>query len=768
MKNPIAPKLSSQKNVHGRRRGFRFMRGLFVHAARSISQTAALACFGFGIAPAATLAAESHAPPPAHVVTLKSPQVEVRLDADRGLPYRYVLSNRSFIRGEDSGRDISATVCRLQPRSFDKITLRPKKTLITATRADFDFVAEDAGQEAVTFTLRYELKGPTVFVSLESVVEHPGFQLIDVAMPVLASVREEDGRAWLAHGDTGGSFVRLSQAEPGRLPENRFWGRVAATLPVVMIGTEKALCVEEVKAFMDTTDLAVDGDAGHRRAALGSDKVYRVNGSLSYDMNLPKGEPRISGNDRTPNLLVGQRPICRLDFIAAGPGQPDLTWLDGAKLVAARMPPIPTHYYDDKLMIMAMADSPAFPEPHMTFAQADQAIRRLAALTAYAPQVLYIWGWQYRGKDTGYPAVAEVNQRLGGYDGLMKLMTDARKYNATVSLSDNYDDAYKSSPAWDPAIIARRPDGQLWLSRSWTGEKSYIIGLAKYMAGPGPDRIRYSCERYHLRDTYLIDVLSYYPIRNDWDPAHPASGVKNLFDGRYKVLAGFKQRGIDVISEQMRYAFIGKMSVSDNGPMSGKSPFGGEPVPLAATIYRHSFIWGLRGFSGNGAEQLDTFFWNGHGYPGLSSGSLNKTVDFYYEVLLPWFQVHYRDIESYQRDGDRISIGLQGDATIDLNRTAGSYTITVNGVEIARDGDTFCPVGDDRIAFYSKADKTLSAALPAGWKPGEVVARALFEDKSESVPVSFADGKLTVSVSAGRPVMLFRDRTAMAKHLPVP
>jgi hypothetical protein len=731
-------------------------------------RTLAVVGVGCAMIPSPALAAGSTTEATAQVVTLKSRELEVVLDPARGLPHRYnLLSNHTFIRGEDAGQDVVATVFRRQPRSFDKITLRPDSSHASATQADFKFVAIDDGQKAVTFTVRYQLKDATVFVSLESVKENPGFELIDVAMPTLASVREEDGRAWLAHGDSGGSEVSLSNAKPGRLPENRFWGRVAVTLPVVMIGTEHAICVQEVLAYMDTTELAVDGDAGHRRASLGSGKSYRVNGSLSYDMNLPAGEPRISGNEKTPNLLIGQRPLCRLDFIAAKPGQPGVDWLDGAKLVAARMPQIPTHYYDDKLMIMAMIDSPNRPQPAMTFEQTGKAIRQLAMVTGYAPQVLYLWGWQYRGKDTGYPAVDQVNARLGGYDALMKLMREARQLNATVSLSDNYDDAYKSSPAWNDDIIARRPDGELWQSRAWTGERSYIIGLAKYMAGPGPARINYSCKHYDLRDTYLIDVLSYYPIRNDWDSQHPASGVKNLLEGRYRVLDGFKKHGIDVISEQMRYAYIGKMSLNDNGPMGGESPFGGDAIPLAATIYRHSAIWGLRGFSANGSQQRDTFFWNGHGFPGLS-GSLDNTVDFYYSVLLPWFQVHSRDVESFRRDGDRTIMGLKGNAAIELDWSTNRYSVTVNGIEIARDGDTFCPVGDDRIAFYSKSDKQLSTALPARWKAGELVARVLTIDGAEETAVKSVDGNVTVAVSARRPVMVFRNEAVMRKALHLP
>ena len=45
--------------------------------------------------------------------------------------------------------------------------------------------------------------------------------------------------------------------------------------------------------------------------------------------------------------------------------------------------------------------------------------------------------------------------------------------------------------------------------------------------------------------------------------------------------------------------------------------------------------------------------------------------------------------------------------------------------DVARDGDTFCPIGRDRVAFYSHSAKQLSAPLPEGWDANAVVARTL-------------------------------------------
>ncbi len=700
-----------------------------------------------------SLAAIAYAAKP---IELKSSQLEVTFDPMKGLPVEYRLSsNKATLRGGVSS-EVTVTIFRASPRAFTNFAVRPEVIRASKTRADFQFTVRQKGAPMASFLLRYELNGAELLVSLEDVLEEQGFELIDIGLPELASVREEDGGAWLAHGDGGGNVAMLSRAKPGRLPANRFWGGVATTLPVAMVGTNRMLCVEEVLSYMDTTELAV----ANKQASLGTVKIWRVNGGLSYDMNTGPDTPRISGNGATPNLMVGGRPLCRLDFSGDFDKNGAVDWLDGAKLVRARMPEIPSHYYDDKLMYMIRADEPKLPKPGATFEESEKIVHRVAMLTGGAPQTVYLWGWQYRGKDTGYPAVAEVNQRLGGFDGFVKLQRNARAMNATVSFSDNFDDAYKSSPAWDANMIARRPDGELWESRNWTGENSYIIGLAKYMDGPGPERIRYTAGRYKIKDTYLIDVLSYYTIRNDWDRDHPASGVKNL-EARYKVIEDFKNRGLDVVSEELRYATLGKISVSDNGPAGEESPFGGEPIPLAAAIYRKSAIWGMRGQEWKKHPAPSSLFYNGHEFPWLPSEDWERSfTSFYYGELVPWYQVHYRNIEAYLWDGDRSVISLEGNSKIDLDWKSGQYSVTVDGAEVARDGDTFCPVGQDRVAFYSRTAKQLSAALPEGWNANAVVALALSADKSETAQVSVRDGKLTVDVQAERPVMVFRDASA--------
>jgi len=702
---------------------------------------------------------------PLNPVVIKSAQLEVILDRADGLPFEFrLLSLQTTMRGEDRGGQMSATLCRRKPWGYVTSLIEASSVHATDTQADFQLRCEYDGQPAVDIVLRYAVEGPTLHITLEDIKENAGYELIEIGMPRLVTIREDDGPGWLAQADDGGSVVALDEAKPGALPVNTFWSKVLGTLPVVMVGTDRAVCVQHVTAFMDGSELVVSGDKGMRQASMGTIKAHRVDGSLSYSMNtdVPPGGLWIFGDELTPNLLIEQKSACRLDFIGDLDGNGVVDWLDGAKLVRGRMPAMPSHYYDDKFVYQISCDAPKFPEPAATFQQCEEHIKRVAALIDNAPQVVYLWGWQFRGKDTGYPSVAEVNQRLGGYDALMHLMEEGRKWNCNVTFSDNYDDAYRSSPAWNPNIIARRPDGELWESRDWTGENSYVTGMAKFMSGPGLERVRFTCEHYKLRDATHIDVLSYFAIRNDWDREHQASGIKDLVDGRYVVFDEFAKHGVDVSSEALRYPFIGKMTSYGylQGGLGRETPFGGEQVPLLPTIYRKAAIWGAEGGRDHAFVDrlLNMLFFNTFSSAGIRPGSDIKEIsDEYYLHMIPWYKLHDRNIESYRRTGSEVVIGLEGNSRILMDLADKTYSVTIEGVEIARNQSTFCQIDSDRIAFYSIAAASLSAALPHDWNAAQIGGLALSAGAPEEVEPEVVNGRITVFVPGRRPVMVYRD-----------
>jgi hypothetical protein len=381
------------------------------------------------------------------------------------------------------------------------------------------------------------------------------------------------------------------------------------------------------------------------------------------------------------------------------------------------------------------------------------------ALTDGSPQLVHLWGWQFRGKDTGYPAVNVVDERIGGYDGMMRLMETMKPLNVTVSLSDNYDDAYRSSPAWNEEMIARKPDGDLWKSREWTGEESYIQGLAKYMEGPGPDRVKYMCERYKLPGTIHVDVLSYYAIRNDWDRKRPASGIRNLVAGRYKVLEDFKSYGVDVTSEGLRYPFIGKMSMSWYAGGPRPCPFGGKPIPMMSTIYRKSAVWGRAGNAGDLPMLLMMFY--GEAQHSIFNGDapIERRLDSFYLAMVPWFRLHMLNIEGFERTGDRTVTTLEGKGNrVEIDWAKQSYAVFLDGAEVARETAMYCPLGGDRIAMYSIVDGQLTATIPEGWDLKTVTGFALSPEKKQPVKLEWDDRRATVVMRARQPVMLYRQR----------
>jgi hypothetical protein len=687
---------------------------------------------------------------PSSPLVLRSAELSVTFDQRDGLPYRYQIADE-HIWGEDAGRPISTILCCLQPRSYLSLPITPSSASTTGQMADFRFDLAHDGRTAASFHLKYVIDGLSMVATMENVVEHPGFELIEVGLPNLVTVREEDGASWMAHGRDGGELVELQHAKDTHLPDDPYFGRLWKFLPVAMVGGRRVGAVMEVTAFMDATEAEINGPAGKRHAKIGTVQTFRVDGSRCYNMN-DGGAPNC-GNERTPNLLVGQTPRCRFDFFGSnGPVQVD--WLVGAKIVRQRMPTIPTDYFDDKLLFMIAGKYKTEAKPRTTFAQSEMLIRDIAMLTDHAPQVALVSGWVYDGQDTGYPSEDKVNDSLGGYDGFMHLKDEGTKYNANVSVNVNYDDAYRSSPLFDPAFIARRPDGALWQSRAWFGETSYIVGLAKYMQeGWGKKRLDFTLSRYGIKDAILIDALSWYAIRNDWDPNHPASGYKDLVDGRYQIIEDFRKRGVYVVSEQLRYPYIGKLSLTVDGVQGGHTSFGGDPIPLVATIYRKSAIWG----GDHDSIVQQNLFWNCRPGPWYNNTTDRADIaDFYFLTVVPLTQLRRLNVETYQSHGTQRRLGLENNSWIEIDAATEAYTAVVNGVAIASNHATFCPIDGERMAFYSREARRLTVPLPAGWDPHGVKAKALFLDRHESYSLTISSGNMVVDVPARRPVIAYR------------
>jgi hypothetical protein len=687
-------------------------------------------------------------------VILSSSELSVAINEKTAIPLKYTLAKSGVsLAGDDRAMSAEVLICRKDPWKFDAVSGSVLSVHKEKGAVRFEMSAKSGSEVAATFNLIYKVDRTRLMVSLEDVHESSGFELLEVRLPALVTVRKSAANGWMAHGDTGGALIELAKAQPGKLASNQFWGDILSTLPVLMAGDARGFCVLMNRGYMDGGAMSVSADGD---GSMGVVLRHRVNGSQCADLNLGKGEPLNCGTSTTPNLLVGQMPMSHLDFFPVA-GNWRQAWLAGAHSVRKQLPAKRTSMYDDVFTYGIRLDEPTWPEPATTFEQCEEMIREIAMLTGNTPQIVHLWGWQFKGKDTGYPAVNEVDARIGGYEGMMRLMERAKKYNATVTLSDNYDDGYRSSPAWSEDIVARRPDGELYNSRSWTGEKSYILGLAKYVRHGALERVDYTCKQYKLPGTTHVDVLTYYAVRNDWDPKYPASGYTNLVDGKFRILDAFHRRGIDVSSEAPRYPFMGKVSFYWQGCGIRPCPMGGQAIPMFPAVYRQAAVWGdgmHRGEQHPGAQQM--FYGGGPRFMTRFSEDRETVAETFYLQAAPWMLLHRRNILAFTQEGTQSRISIEG-GEIRVSLDTGKYSVLLDGAEVATETWVAAPVGGDRVVFYATEARTVKVPIPMDWNQKTIEARLATKTGFEKASVSVEGNQLVVALEPRKPIVVFRN-----------
>lgn len=193
---------------------------------------------------------------------------------------------------------------------------------------------------------------------------------------------------------------------------------------------------------------------------------------------------------------------------------------------------------------------------YKNFEEALEVIKKIDKMTLNMPKIVYLVGWQYLGHDSKYPSWDKVNEDLKrpcdkeARDSLLWLMDEGFKYNTTVSLHINIQDAYDDSPLWDEYLkndlISLKEDGSLCTGYMWNNKVSYIISLKKeWETGYLQKRIDVLCDFLPIQRAGTIHIDA---MHAQADVGHGYS-LEDIQAVRNKVVRYWRGLGIDVTSE---------------------------------------------------------------------------------------------------------------------------------------------------------------------------------------------------------------------------
>lgn len=686
---------------------------------------------------------------------LKTPLVNINFDNKDGLPLSYeLLKLKEYFKGKSEGQSIKIILRNIQSRTDTSITPVLKNIEISAKQANVRYAGYLNESKVVDFTLRYAVQGFSVLMTMENVNELNGYVLIEIQTNSLVTVKDVTGNEWVAHGDGGGVYAKLKDAKPCELKDGWMPGWMDfpnfTYLPLVLMGNGKVNCSMEVLGYLCNTRLLVSVTDGQKK--------YTTMGARSYY--------RVRGGKTTPDILAEQKEICRLDFTTDYDNNKITDWLDAAKSVRDRMPPIPTHYFDNRMAWIIMGQAGRAGKVNISFPDISKVIKRISLLTAGVSQAVYIAGWTEGGHDTGYPNVTELNKKMGGFEGFSELKKQALKFDANISFDNMYDDQYDneySKGYYNEKYIARDRDGQLMKFRAWNGlDTCRISGMAKYMqdGGSGIQRIQYTVKKYGIKNTELVDGLSWMTVRHDWDPNQPASAVKNLREGKFKLISEYKKLGVHIISEMLRYPVVGHLALVVDGPTGLDwcwNEFGGTAVPIMRIVYSKSIIYGPPGGGGPERDPRIVLLDNNRRGPWIDENMPDTQItDYYYLNFLPWTKLHELDVLSFDRINQTVNMELSNNSKVVIDYSKpDSFTAVYNGKQIMNGYSITCPIDKKKIAFYSKSEKTLKYPVPDTKNKAQFQAKVLLKDRSENFPFKIINGNIEISVPANRPVIFY-------------
>ncbi len=650
-------------------------------------------------------------------IKLENDNLEVSLRSDFPAITAYKLKNGDrILRGDVKGAGPGISFFRGGDQVVSNWTTIRYTNSVAADgrRVTYHGSAVYQGVPAIEFDLVYALTTEGVDVTYQNVVEHDNFYLIYILLPELITVNAGDAVAQLAIPADAGRLIDVKTTQPHELEYEIDW------LHPILAGMayhDKAIGIMDTKSIENHSIASVFDHEGKRYGSFSMKFMHRL---MEYDLH--EFGPVVPVTD--PAKLLKVQDSSTLSIFVQGDYDRDgkISWVDGTKVLRDHVDAVPNPAYKGKSFVRTFVDRPPTRRDttglreELKFSEVLQRIREFAAQTDSAAYVMYLLGWQYEGHDSGYPSVDKVNENLGGFDALVNLIEEAKKYNVNVSFYDNYDDSYPTHPGWDPDVICVDPQGQLIKGGVWEGSQSYLISPHKYVMKNALERVRFTLDTYPVQGSYFIDVLSggfNGGRKYDFDPKNPSGAILN-FKAKLRIIEAFNKRGIDIATEDFTGYFVGHVGTFGNIIAFDNVYFENEvAIPLIPFIYHSKTSYGMK--ISDRSKDLTRFIYGHRAEKFTNKRSVFTPADYILDNL-PKQKLYGKAMRSYNRNGNVERVVYEDGSVVEVNVTAGKYSVTLeDGFEIARDYTSFVPVSDNAIMACSRDGGVISHALPKTW-----------------------------------------------------
>ena len=562
---------------------------------------------------------------------------------------------------------------------------------------------------AIEFNLIYTLKENGIEITFKDVTEQPDFYLLNVQLPGLLTVKSDENHAKLAIPADAGRLIDIESASIKSYEYEIDW------LNPILTGfayNSRVIGIIDSKSIENHSIVSINERRGIRYGSFSVKLMHRLN---AY--NLHEFGTIIPVTD--PKYLLKVQDSCTVTVTFTGDYDKDgeISWVDGSKLFRENVDAVPNPFYKDKSFIRVFLSRRGTTDENLTFDEVLERIKAFAIQTDSAACVIYLLGWQYKGHDTGYPSVDKVNEALGGYDKLVNLIKEAKKYNVNVTFYDNYDDSYPINPGWDPDVICRDPNGNLMRGGAWDGEQSYLISSYKYAVKSGLKRVRFTLDRYPVREAYFIDVLAGgYKVgrKYDFNPESPAGAIKN-FEGKLMLINEFNKRGIDVATEDFTGFFVGHVGTFGDIIAFDNIYFRGEEqIPLIPFIYHSKTSFGMK--TSSPSFNVRTFLY-GQRAQEITFKNSDFTAGNYILDALPKQKLYGKSMKSYEKYDDFERVTYDDGIVVEVNVKTDKYSVALgDGLVIAKDYTTFAPINKNVFLACSREGGIISYRIPNDWE----------------------------------------------------